>query len=167
MTAFSDETGSVIARALAFYADPKRYRGSNQRNDGSDPWSGDDPYLKDINRDGGAIARAALSASTVAQEPVAWRWQENGWGDYWVYNPEPGWLAEQNNIVKQPLYTSPPATPAGLGADEIARLIHLHIKAVIDIKPGFFGATFDTKFDGVDSCANAILALLSRAGDQK
>lgn len=41
------------------------------------------------------------------EEPVAWRWQESGWGDYWVYNPEPEWLAEQNNIIKQPLYTRP------------------------------------------------------------
>lgn len=42
-------------------------------------------------------------------EPVAWRWQQPGWNEHWIYNPEPGWLAEQRNIVKQPLYTAPPA----------------------------------------------------------
>ena len=53
---------------------------------------------------------AALEAPASGDgEPVAWRWQEESWGDYWIYNPEPGWLAEQNNIVKQPLYTAPPA----------------------------------------------------------
>lgn len=53
---------------------------------------------------------SALEAPAAGDgEPVAWRWQEEGWGDYWIYNPEPGWLAEQNNIVKQPLYTAPPA----------------------------------------------------------
>ena len=53
---------------------------------------------------------SALEAPAAGDgEPVAWRWQEESWGDYWIYNPEPGWLAEQNNIVKQPLYTAPPA----------------------------------------------------------
>lgn len=48
--------------ALRFYADERRYRGSNQRNDDSDPFtSSDSAYLKDAMRDGGQIARAALN----------------------------------------------------------------------------------------------------------
>lgn len=47
--------------------------------------------------------------SDPAQEPqaVAWRWQEPGWGDHWVYNPDPSWLEQQDDIIKQPLYTRP------------------------------------------------------------
>jgi hypothetical protein len=50
-----------MVRALQFYADPKRYQGANQRNDANDPYSGDAPYIKDVGRDSGAIARTALS----------------------------------------------------------------------------------------------------------
>jgi hypothetical protein len=51
--------------------------------------------------------------------PVAWRWQQPGWNDRWVYNPDPDWLAEQRNIVKQALYTAtPPAPTASVGLRE-------------------------------------------------
>ena len=58
-----------------------------------------------------ALRRLASSEDAVKgePEPVAWRWQQPGWNEHWIYNPEPGWLAEQRNIVKQPLYTAPPA----------------------------------------------------------
>lgn len=58
-----------------------------------------------------ALRRLASSEDGVKgePEPVAWRWQQPGWNEHWIYNPEPGWLAEQRNIVKQPLYTAPPA----------------------------------------------------------
>lgn len=46
--------------ALKFYADPQRYNGSNQRNDSDDSFSDGAPYLKDVSRDGGEIARKAL-----------------------------------------------------------------------------------------------------------
>ena len=53
-----------LVRALKFYADPERYRGSNQRIDGSDEFTPDgNPYLQDVGRDDGAIARAALTAA--------------------------------------------------------------------------------------------------------
>jgi len=68
---------------------------------------------KMLNDASAALRRLTLEAPAAGDgEPVAWRWQEEGWGDYWIYNPEPGWLAEQNNIVKQPLYTAPPADAA-------------------------------------------------------
>ena len=48
-----------LRKALAFYADPKRYMGPNQRNEFSDPFS-PGPYLQDVTRDGGEIARRAI-----------------------------------------------------------------------------------------------------------
>lgn len=76
-------------------------------------------------------------------------------------------------IAASPLYTSPPATPAGVGVDEIARAIkHDLLK-----KDGNHGCLipYSTHLDSfiirghVDlmSLGEAILALLSRAGDQK
>lgn len=50
-----------LERALRFYADPKRYNGSNQRVDKPDEYQPPDmPYLLDVSRDGGTIARKAL-----------------------------------------------------------------------------------------------------------
>lgn len=57
-----------LREALEFYADPNRYNGANQRNDGTDRWSGDKPYIQDVTRDGGAIAREALADPTEAVE---------------------------------------------------------------------------------------------------
>jgi hypothetical protein len=50
-----------LEAALRFYADHKRYNGANQRNEISDPFSAG-PYLQDVTRDGGDIARKALHA---------------------------------------------------------------------------------------------------------
>lgn len=54
-----------MREALGFYADPVRYHGANQRNETDQKWSGDAPYILDVTRDGGRIAREAL-----AQQPV-------------------------------------------------------------------------------------------------
>lgn len=53
-----------LRKALTFYADSKRYAAVNLRNDGTDKWSGDEPYYKDIHRDNGEVARAALASSS-------------------------------------------------------------------------------------------------------
>jgi hypothetical protein len=52
-----------LRKALAFYARPIAYQGDNQHNNGQDPFTpADEPYIKSIGRDGGAIAREALAA---------------------------------------------------------------------------------------------------------
>lgn len=51
---------NTLVKALEFYADPRRYMGPNQRNDFSDPYS-PGPYLQDVSRDGGEIARVTLA----------------------------------------------------------------------------------------------------------
>lgn len=53
-----------VREALEFYADPKRYNGANQRIEGEpDGWQPFEfPYLWDVTRDGGHIARDALRA---------------------------------------------------------------------------------------------------------
>jgi len=51
-----------MREALEFYADPTRYHGPNQpRPDGDRFTDENNPYMKDVTRDGGAIARAALA----------------------------------------------------------------------------------------------------------
>jgi hypothetical protein len=52
-----------------------------------------------------------LAAST--QAPVAWRWKPRG-VQLWIYDPEAGWLAEQDRdtIDVEPLYAAPPSLPA-------------------------------------------------------
>lgn len=54
----------ALKKALSFYADPKRYQGPNLRLDESAPDEFQPmscPYLWDVTRDGGDIARKALS----------------------------------------------------------------------------------------------------------
>lgn len=70
-----------MREALDFYADPTRYHGPNQRNDHADKWSGESPYIRDVTRDGGAIARAALAEQPapsvpddVAKDAARYRW---------------------------------------------------------------------------------------------
>lgn len=58
-----------MREALEFYADPTRYHGPNQRNDHADKWSGESPYIRDVTRDGGAIARAALAEQPAQGDP--------------------------------------------------------------------------------------------------
>ena len=105
------------------------------------------------------------SASPVAQEPVAWQWRYVGERDDQWKTPSGGRkitdeeLKRERPIEQRPLYAdNPPATPAGVGADEIARAIreHIHIKS--------FMASHTLA--GVEEATSDILALLSRAGDQ-
>lgn len=49
-----------LEKALSFYADEARYHGPNQKRFANDEWS-QGPYLQDVTRDKGDIARAALS----------------------------------------------------------------------------------------------------------
>ena len=51
-----------LREALTFYSDTRRYQGANQPyRDGDDPFTPTgSPFLIDVMRDGGAIARAAL-----------------------------------------------------------------------------------------------------------
>jgi hypothetical protein len=52
---------SKIRNALKFYEDPKRYDGPNQNPVDGDPFRPEDcPYLWDVLRDRGDIARVAL-----------------------------------------------------------------------------------------------------------
>ena len=59
----SDErTLERFRKALEFYANPQRYNGPNQRAvDGDAHQPSTCPYLWDVTRDGGDIARRALS----------------------------------------------------------------------------------------------------------
>lgn len=51
----------AMARALAFYADPRRYEGANIRPIENDPYAKPNQvYIQDVTRDLGEIARAAL-----------------------------------------------------------------------------------------------------------
>jgi hypothetical protein len=58
----SKTTIAKLKMALAFYADERRYEGPNQKPIENDPYQPDHefPYLLDIIRDGGSIAREAL-----------------------------------------------------------------------------------------------------------
>jgi hypothetical protein len=50
-----------LVHALRFYADPRRYAGPNQPANPGDPYTPTgSPYMVDVKRDGGAIARQAL-----------------------------------------------------------------------------------------------------------
>lgn len=53
-----------LRKALSFYADPERHLGPNQHlKDGTDPWNPDCPYVWDVTRDNGRIAREALKVT--------------------------------------------------------------------------------------------------------
>ena len=105
--------------------------------------------------------KPALSASPVAQEP-AWRYEiqhgpdgETDWA--WVYD------AENNLVCTAKTYhaaaivraSSPPATPAGVGVDEIARIIEDNCSVRVQ-------GEYHAPHEGLNEAATAILALLSR-----
>jgi hypothetical protein len=73
----------AMKRALEFYADPKRYRGANQNNAGDKFTDPQAPYMLDVTRDGGEIARKALSTIEQAH-PL----------------PQDGWLQDQNLLYR-------------------------------------------------------------------
>mgnify|MGYP000623845550 CR=1 FL=1 len=57
----------AMREALKFYADGRRYDGPNQINTRDDPHTDERmPYLTDVTRDGGRIARNALAACPAA-----------------------------------------------------------------------------------------------------
>ncbi len=52
----------ALVKALEFYANPHRYDGPNRQAIEGDPYAKtDDVYLRDVTRDHGEIARAALA----------------------------------------------------------------------------------------------------------
>ncbi len=106
------------------------------------------------------LMEAALSASPVAQEPVA---RLCGYCKTWNSKP----CGEQCYLQpSDPVWTAPPATSAGLGADEIAQIIATKCldPRVIDSSGKPFWKK--SQWREAQQAANAILALLSRAGDQ-
>ncbi len=52
-----------LRHALAFYADPTRYHGPNQRAEEGDPYTEAGPYMLDVTRDAGMLARAVLASA--------------------------------------------------------------------------------------------------------
>ena len=96
------------------------------------------------------LMEAALSASPVAQEPVA---RLCGYCKTWNSKP----CGEQCYLQpNDPVWTSPPATPAGVGADEIAR-VFARWKNSKNLHESLAAQNIEKE----------LLALLSRAGDQK
>lgn len=102
------------------YADGSLHMNGGVEVNGSRPTEAIGVYLApDVEK----IVSALRSAASWAAVPVAWRWQEKGWGDHWIYNPEPEWLAQQHNIVKQPLYATPVA--AGVRDDLLTACLNI------------------------------------------
>ena len=67
-------TLEAMASALEFYADHQRYDGGNQsmrRFPDGDPWTAPDaPYLQDVTRDHGSIARTTLTQYRKTGDPA-------------------------------------------------------------------------------------------------
>ena len=107
------------------------------------------------------LMEAALSASPVAQEPVAYMWDEliDPTGDVIVGKTvtrfATHWSTPPANAVVTKLYPSPPATSAGVGADEIAR-VFARWKKSKNLHESLAAQNIEKE----------LLALLSRAGDQ-
>ena len=150
MTAFSDETGRGWL--------PLKYE------DGPDfctvTFATGAAFALTVHPERMKLMEAALSASPVAQEPVA---RLCGYCKTWNSKP----CGEQCYLQpNDPVWTSPPATPAGVGADEIAQIIATKCfdPRVIDSSGKPFWKK--SQWREAQQAANAILALLSRAGDQ-
>jgi hypothetical protein len=60
-----------LRAALEFYARPIAYSGGNIRNEGQDHkfTPPDAPYIRDVGRDGGAVAREALNNQSHSSSP--------------------------------------------------------------------------------------------------
>jgi len=168
MTAFSDETGrgglTAIERVrLAFAMADAGYDSAPDADD-----------VEEL-----LMAYDALSASPVAQEPVAYQYRAciaGKWGDWTdLHQSVEGfrngpWKSrlENGTCELRALYAgTPPATSAGVGADEIAQIIATKCfdPRVIDSSGKPFWKK--SQWREAQQAANAILALLSRAGDQK
>ncbi len=117
--------------------------------------------------------KPALSAAPVAQEPVAWQWRykgpslavdDDGWSvwlpiEYSIESFRETFAdkIERGTVEYRPLYAgTPPATSAGLGADEIAR-VFARWKNSKNLHESLAAQNIEKE----------LLALLSRAGDQK
>ena len=98
--------------------------------------------------------KPALSAAPVAQEPVAWQFltRAGKWVDCEKPDPED---FNKMGVRFRGLYTSPPATPAGVGVDEIARIIEDNCSVRVQ-------GEYHAPHEGLNEAATAILALLSR-----
>lgn len=116
--------------------------------------------------------KPALSAAPVAQEPVAWvEFTEAGLIRFWTSDPARAeaertrrsltkfTLSELIALVGRP--RTPPATPAGVGADEIAQIIATKCfdPRVIDSSGKPFWKK--SQWREAQQAANAILLLLS------
>ena len=151
MTAFSDETGRDWL--------PLKYE------DGPDfctvTFATGAAFALTVHPERMKLMEAALSASPVAQEPVAYMWDEliDPTGDVIVGKTvtrfATHWSTPPANAVVTKLYPSPPATPAGLGADEIAR-VFARWKNSKNLHESLAAQNIEKE----------LLALLSRAGDQ-
>ena len=157
MTAFSDETGRGWL--------PLKYE------DGPDfctvTFATGAAFALTVHPERMKLMEAALSAAPVAQEPVAWvEFTEAGLIRFWTSDPARAeaertrrsltkfTLSELIALVGRP--RTPPATPAGVGADEIAR-VFARWKKSKNLHESL----------AAQSIEKELLALLSRAGDQK
>lgn len=175
MTAVSDETGrdafvaalASLAAAISLLERTPRSKKAAASDKMFDQMIVD--YKKALEE-----GRAALSAAPVAQEPVAWRYEiqhgpdgEKDWA--WVYDAENNFVCTAKTYHAAAIVraATPPATPAGVGADEIAQIIATKCfdPRVIDSSGKPFWKK--SQWREAQQAANAILALLSRAGDQK
>lgn len=145
MTAFSDETGRGWL--------PLKYE------DGPDfctvTFATGAAFALTVHPERMKLMEAALSASPVAQEPVA---RLCGYCKTWNSKP----CGEQCYLQpNDPVWTSPPATPAGVGADEIAQIIATKCfdPRVIDSSGKPFWKK--SQWREAQQAANAILLLLS------
>ena len=145
MTAFSDETGRDWL--------PLKYE------DGPDfctvTLATGAAFALTVHPERMKLMEAALSASPVAQEPVA---RLCGYCKTWNSKP----CGEQCYLQpNDPVWTSPPATPAGVGADEIAQIIATKCfdPRVIDSSGKPFWKK--SQWREAQQAANAILLLLS------
>ena len=139
MTAFSDETGRDWL--------PLKYE------DGPDfctvTLATGAAFALTVHPERMKLMEAALSASPVAQEPVA---RLCGYCKTWNSKP----CGEQCYLQpSDPVWTAPPATSAGLGADEIAR-VFARWKNSKNLHESLAAQNIEKE----------LLALLSRAGDQ-
>ena len=151
MTAVSDETGrdafvaalASLAAAISLLERTPRSKKAAASDKMFDQMIVD--YKKALEE-----GRAALSASPVAQEPVATKK---------VYIKPLRTIVEIQTAyadqIRDWLNTSPPATPAGVGADEIAR-VFVRWKKSKNLHESL----------AAQSIEKELLALLSRAGDQ-
>ena len=167
MTAVSDETGrdafvaalASLAAAISLLERTPRSKKAAASDKMFDQMIVD--YKKALEE-----GRAALSASPVGEPAL----RLCGYCKTWNSKP----CGEQCYLSpSDPVWTSPPATPAGVGADKLRELASCLDRALGDTDPSISSDYTDDEIKRdypvfwVCQQLNAILALLSRAGDQK